>query len=143
MAAAIALAPVLAEDTTKAEAPDQTKEQKDCCTGMMGKDMGNMMGMMGMGDMTSNWKDQEAELDKLVGEMNSAPSDKKVDAITAVVTKLVEQHKAIHERMQKMMTEGGKDMMKMGRMMMMMRMMDMMTHGDKENQEEGEHSQHH
>jgi len=111
--------------------------------GMTGMKMGNMMGMLGMGDMTSNWKDQEAELDKLVGEMNSAPSDKKVDAITAVVTKLVEQRKAMHERMQKMMTEGGKDMMKMGRMMMMMRMMDMMTHGDKENQEEGEHSQHH
>ena len=43
IAAAIALAPVLAEDTTKPEAADQTKEQKDCCMGMMGKDMGNMM----------------------------------------------------------------------------------------------------
>ena len=143
IAAAIALAPVPAEETTKPEAADQTKEQKDCCMGMTGMKMGNMMGMLGMGDMTSNWKDQEAELDKLVGDMNSAPSDKKVDAITAVVTKLVEQRKAMHERMQKMMTEDRKEMMKMGRMMMMMRMMDMMTHGDKENQEEGEHSQHH
>jgi len=44
--------------------------------------------MMGMGDMMSNWKDQQAELDKLVADMNSAPSDKKVDAIAAVVTKL-------------------------------------------------------
>ena len=140
MAAAIALAPVLAEDTTKAEAPDQTKEQKDCCTGMMGKDMGNMMGM---GDMMSNWKDQQAELDKLVADMNSAPSDKKVDAIAAVVTKLVEQRKAMHERMQKMMTEGRQEMMKMGRMMMMMRMMDRMTGGDQESQGESEHSQHH
>jgi len=140
MAAAIALAPVLAEDTTKAEAPDQTKEQKDCCTGMMGKDMGNMMGMMGMGDMMSNWKDQQAELDKLVADMNSAPPDKKVDAITAVVTKLVEQRKAMHEQMQKMMAEGRNEMMKMGRMMMMMRMMDRMMGND---QEEGEHSQHH
>ena len=76
--------------------------------GMMGKDMGNMMGM-DMGNMMSRWKDQEAELDKLVTDMNSAPSDKKVDAIAAVVTKLVEQRKAMHERMQKMMTEGGKD----------------------------------
>jgi hypothetical protein len=32
--------------------------------------------------------------------------------------------------MQKMMTEGGKDMMKMGRMMMMMRMMDRMMGSD-------------
>jgi hypothetical protein len=67
--------------------------------GMMGKDMGNMM---------SKWKEQEAELDKLVADMNSAPSDKKVDAIAVVVTKLVEQRKAMHEGMRKMMTEGGR-----------------------------------
>ena len=141
IAAAIALAPVLAEETTKPEAADQTKEQKDCCMGMMGKDTGNMMGM-DMGNMMSKWKEQEAELDKLVVDMNSAPSDKKVDAIAAVVTKLVEQHKAMHERMQKMMTEGRQEMMKMGRMMMMMRMMDMMTHSDQEGQKESEHSHH-
>jgi predicted nucleotidyltransferase len=129
----------LAEDTTKPKAADQTKEQNPCCMGMMGKDMGNMMGM-DMGNMMSNRKDQEAELDKLVADMNSAPSDKKVDAIAAVVTKLVEQRKAMHERMQKMMTEGRNEMMKMGRMMMMMRMMDRMMGNDKE---EGEHSQHH
>ena len=139
--AVIGFAPVLAEDTTRPEATDQTKEQMDCCKGMMGKDMGNMMGM-DMGNMMSSWKDQEAELDKLVADMNSAPSDKKVDAIAAVVTRLVEQRKAMHERMQKMMTEGGKDMMKMGRMMMMMRMMRMMD-SDQESQGESEHSQHH
>jgi hypothetical protein len=142
IAAAIALAPVLAEDTTKPEAADQTKEQKDCCMGMMGKDMGNMMGM-DMGNMMSNWKDQGAELDKLVADMNSAPSDKKVDAIAAVVTKLVEQRKALHERMQKMMAEGRNEMMKMGRMMMMMHMMDRMMGSDQESQGESEHSQHH
>jgi hypothetical protein len=59
--------------------------------------MGRMMSMM------SNWKDQDAELDKLVAEMNSAPSEKKADAIVAVVNKLVEQRKARHEQMQKMM----------------------------------------
>jgi hypothetical protein len=109
--------------------------------GMMGKDMGNMMGM-DMGKMMSSWKDQGAELDKLVADMNSAPSDKKVDAITAVITKLVEQRKAMHERMQKMMAEDGKEMMKMGRVMMMMRMMHMMD-SDQESQGESEHSQHH
>ena len=137
IAATIALAPVLAEDTTKPEAADQTKGPNDCCMGMMGMDMGKMM---------SSWKDQEAELDKLVADMNSAPSDKKVDAIAAVITKLVEQRKAMHERMQKMMTEGGKEMMKMGRMMMMMRMMHMMDRmmgSDQESQGESEHSQHH
>jgi len=91
----------------------------------------------------SNWKDQQAELDRLVTDMNAAPSDKKVDAIAAVVTQLVEQRKAMRERMEKMMTEGRQEMMKMGRMMMMMRMMDRMMGSDKENQEESEHSQHH
>ena len=110
--------------------------------GMMGKDTGNMMGM-DMGNMMSKWKEQEAELDKLVADMNSAPSDKKVDAIAAVVTKLVEQHKAIRERMQKMMTEDGKDMVKMARMMMMMRMMDKMMGSDQERPGESEHTQHH
>ena len=75
--------------------------------------------------------------------MNSAPSDKKIDAIAAVVTKLVEQHKAMHERMQKMMTEDGKDMMKMARMMMMMRMMDKMMGSDQERPGDSEHSHHH
>ena len=148
IAASIALAPVLAEDTTKPEAADQTQEQKDCCKGMMGmmgREKGNMMGM-DMGNVMSNQKDQEAELDKLVADMNSAPSDKKVDAIAAVVTKLVEQHKAMRERMQKMMAEGGKDTMKMGRMMMMMRMMRMMDRemgSEQESPGESEHSQHH
>ena len=148
IATVIALAPVLAEDTTKPEAADQTQEQKDCCKGMMGmmgKEKGNMMGM-DMGNMMSKWKEQEAELDKLVADMNSAPSDKKVDAIAAVVTKLVEQRKAMHERIQKMMAEGGKDMMKMGRMMMMMRMMRMMDRemgSDQESPGGSEHSQHH
>ena len=91
----------------------------------------------------SNWKDQQAELDRLVTDMNAAPSDKKVDAIAAVVTQLVEQRKAMRERMEKMMTEGRQEMMKMGRMMMMMRMMDRMMGSDKENQEESEHSPHH
>ena len=144
IATAIPFATVLAEDTNKPDATDQTKEQNDCCKGMMGKDMG--MKGMDMGKMMSNWKDQEAELDKLVADMNSAPSDKKVDAIAAVVTKLVEQHKAVHERMQKMMTERGDEMLKMGRMMMMMRMMRMMDRmmgSDQESQGESEHAQHH
>jgi len=52
----------------------------------------------------------------------------------------------MHEGMQKMMSEGGKDMMKMGRMMMMMRMMrmmDKMMGSDQERPGESEHSQHH
>jgi len=33
----------------------QTKEQKDCCAGMMGKNMGNMTGMMGMWREPGRW----------------------------------------------------------------------------------------
>jgi hypothetical protein len=75
--------------------------------GMIRKEKGNMMGM-DMGNVMSNWKDQEAELDKLVADMNSAPSDKKVDAIAAVVTKLVEQHKG-HARANAKDDGGGRE----------------------------------
>jgi hypothetical protein len=73
---------------------------------------------MGMkGKMMSNWKDQDAELDKLVAEMKSAPADKKLDAAAAVLTKLVEQRKAMHEHMQKMMSANEKEGMGICRMM--------------------------
>ena len=70
---------VLAEDTAKTETTDQKQEQSSDTTGMKGMDMGQMM---------SNSKDQDAELDKLVAEMNSASADKKLDTIAAVLTKL-------------------------------------------------------
>jgi hypothetical protein len=52
---------------------------------------------MGKALMMSSWKDQDAELDKLVAEMNSAPADKKLDAVAALLTKLVEQRKTMHQ----------------------------------------------
>ena len=100
---------VLAEDTAKTETTEQNQEQSSETTGMKGMDMGQMM---------SNSKDQDAELDKLVAEMNSASADKKLDAIAAVLTKLVEQRKAMHEQMQKMMSANDKEGMGMCRMMM-------------------------
>jgi hypothetical protein len=60
----------------------------------------------------------DAELDKLVAEMNSAPADKKLDAVAAVLTKPIEQRKAMHEQMQKMMSANEKEGMDMCRMMM-------------------------
>ena len=39
------------------------------------------------------FKEQNAELDKLVQEMNNAPADKKVDAMAAVINKALEQRK--------------------------------------------------
>lgn len=140
-ATAIPLVAVLAENTpsptTSPTPSEQTKEENPSCMMMMGMNKGKMMGMMsmmGMGGMMSNWKEQDAELDKLVAAMNSAAPDKKIDAIAAVVAKFVEQRKAMHEAMQKMMASQGKEMMKMGHMMMQ---------GGQESEGENEPSQHH
>jgi formate dehydrogenase maturation protein FdhE len=107
IAATLPLTAVLAEDTAKTETTDKQQEQSSE-TGMKGMEMGQMM---------SNSKDQDAELDKLVAEMNSASADKKLDAIAAVLTKLVEQRKAMHEQMQKMVSANDKERTGMCRMM--------------------------
>ena len=116
IAATLPLTAILSEDTGQTETSDQKQEQSSDTMGMKGK--------------MSNWKEQDAELDKLVAEMNSAPADKKLDAVATVLTKLVEQRKAMHEHMRKMMAANEKEGMGMCRMMMGM---------DKE----GDHSQHH
>src|SRR5262249_27224452 len=41
-------------------------------------------------------KAQDAEIDKLLAEMNSAVGDKRIDAIVAVLNKLVEQRKEMN-----------------------------------------------
>jgi hypothetical protein len=43
---------------------------------------------------------QDTELNKLVTEMNSAPSDQKIDAIVTLLNKLVEQRKLTPEQTQ-------------------------------------------
>ncbi len=130
VAATLPLAVISAEDSSKTETTDQKQEQSSDTTGMKG--------MMGKGQMMSNWKDQDAELDKLVAVMNDAPADKKLQAVAAVLTKLVEQRKAMHEQMQKMMSANEKEGMGMCRMMMGMDMK-----GDHESHGGGEHSHHH
>ena len=110
IAATLPLGTIVAEDSGKTETTEQKQEQKSDATGMKG--------MIGKGQMICNCKDQDAELDKLIEQMNSAAPDKKLDAIAAVVTKLVEQRKAMHEQMQKMMSTDQKEGMGMCRMMM-------------------------
>ena len=105
IAASLPLSALLAEDTANTEMAGQNSET----TAMKATEMSQMM---------SNSKDQDAELDKLVTEMNNALPDKKLDAIAAVLTQLVEQRKAIHEQMQKMMSANEKDGMDMCRKMM-------------------------
>jgi hypothetical protein len=121
IAATLPLTAVLAEDTPKTETTDQKQEQSSDTPGMKGMNKDQMM---------SNMKDQDAELDKLVAEMNSAPADKKVDAVAVALTKLVEQRKAMHEQMQEMMSANEKEGMGMCRMMMVC-------------DHDGKHSHHH
>jgi hypothetical protein len=40
---------------------------------------------------------QDTEIDKLRAEMNAATGDKRVDAIVAVLNKLIEQRKTMNE----------------------------------------------
>jgi hypothetical protein len=98
-AATLPFALISAQDASKTESADQKQEQ-GC--GMM-----EMKGMMGKDQMTSSLKEQGAELDRLVAEMNNAAPDKKLDAVVAVLTKLVEQRKLTHEQMQQMIQSGG------------------------------------
>ena len=104
IAATFPLSTVLAEDSAKSEMAAQNEDEKSAATEMKGTDMGQTM---------SDAKEQEAELDKLVAVMNNASVDKKLDAIAAVLTKLVEQRKATHEEMQKMISANDKEGMGM------------------------------
>lgn len=105
IAATLPLTALLAEDSAKTEMAGQNSETTAVKT-------------MDMSQMMSNSKDQDAELEKLVAEMSNAPADKKLDAIAAVLTQLVEQRKAMHEQMQEMMSANEKDEMGMCRKMM-------------------------
>jgi len=49
--------------------------------------------------MMEEQKAQDAEIDKLVAEMNTATGEKRIDAIVAVLKKLIEQRKTMHEKM--------------------------------------------
>jgi cytochrome P450 len=49
--------------------------------------------------MEAEMKAQDAELDKLVSEMNTATGEKKADAMAALLSKIVEQRKTMHEKM--------------------------------------------
>jgi hypothetical protein len=48
----------------------------------------------------SDHSSQDAQLNKLLTEMNSAPADQKISAIVTLLNKLVEQRKAVAEQAQ-------------------------------------------
>jgi hypothetical protein len=57
--------------------------------------------------MAADIKAQDAELEQLVTQMNSASADQKVDAIAAVVNKLVEDRLALHNQLESMHQQMG------------------------------------
>lgn len=86
--------PVKGKSMTKAQLMDSCREMKEKQEKMM-----------------AEMKAQDAELTAQVGEMNSAPADKKLDLLAAVLTRLVQQNTAMHERMEKMHGEMMQHMM--------------------------------
>lgn len=50
--------------------------------------------------VVDKFKAQDAELEKLVAEMNAASGEKKVEAIAAIVNKMMEHRKAWREEME-------------------------------------------
>lgn len=50
--------------------------------------------------MMEKMKAQDAEIEKLVADMNAAPADKKGEAAAAVLNKMFEQRKAWHGEME-------------------------------------------
>ena len=71
--------------------------------------------------MMSRMKAADAELEKLVARMNAAEGNEKVDAIAAVVNKIVEQRQSLRTHMMRMHEH------MMGHMMEHMQMGDMQT----------------
>ena len=61
--------------------------------------------------MMADMKARDAELTEQVARMNSAPEDKKLGLVTAVITGMVEQRTAMNARMAKMQEEMMKHMM--------------------------------
>lgn len=80
-----------AADPVEGKSMEEAKMMEDCQEMMEKKQK-----------MMAEIKTQDAELTAQVASMNSAPADKKLDLIAAVVTRMVAQRTVMHERMGKM-----------------------------------------
>jgi len=92
------MAGMLSAGTVMAQDPDPGMACCGMMPGMMGARKGEMMEWHQK--MVEKFKAQDAELEKLVAEMNAASGEKKVDAIAAIVNKMMEHRKAWHEEME-------------------------------------------
>lgn len=69
-------------------------------SGMQGMDKQKHQEMMPMhAKMLEKQRAQDAEIEKLLSEMNATSGEKRVDAIVAVLNKLVEQRRAMQAEM--------------------------------------------
>lgn len=61
--------------------------------------------------MSKEIKAQDAELDKLVQEIDSSKGEKKLDAMANALKKLIQQRRSMHERMEnfRLRFKGGKE----------------------------------
>ena len=62
--------------------------------------------------MEAAWKKEDAELDKLLTQMNSTTGDQKIQAMAAVINKLVELRKQHHDEMSAMCNDMSSNMQK-------------------------------
>ena len=99
VAVAVAMAIWSPVQAQKAE-PAEGKKMMD---GKMMKDCEAMQAQKKA--MMEDMKTQDAELAEQTAAMNSAPEDKKMDLMAAVITKMVEQRIAMDARMAKMQEE--------------------------------------
>ena len=98
----IVIAGVLAVGTAFAQ---QTESASGGCPMMCGVMCGKMGAHKGqMADwhqkMMEKIKAQDAEMDKLIQEMNAASGEKKVEALAAIANKAMEERKAWHAEME-------------------------------------------
>ena len=77
--------------------------------------------MMDMQKMMAEMKAMDATLDVLMTKMNAATGEAKVDAIAELLTAIVQQRAAMHDRMMQMQSQMMGQMMQMhGQMMKQM-----------------------
>jgi hypothetical protein len=92
---------------TPLRAADDADGKCDMCKCMMKpedkpKPKMMMMGMDKMKAMEKKMDAEAAELQKLVDDMNASTGDKKIEALSAVVNKMVQNHKAMCKEMKEM-----------------------------------------
>lgn len=85
--------------------PLRAMDEGGMCKCMKGPEEKPKMMMMGMDKMKAMEKKmaaEEAELQKLVDEMNASTGDKKLEALSALVNKMVQNHKVMCREMKEM-----------------------------------------